>query len=180
MVSLQHYIDLNDPYLQMNIQRLEDGHSDYLAMLSPPDFEAMSSPHNYVNDTPDSIPDQPSGYLLMKPANIFSPREIDESVFVFDNIKSSGQDSVGGGEISPMLKRNNESDFEEPNSPKSYANPSYHVLQKATNGHADILKSKDNYVNMPKNKSAIKNDSLRERHYVNGDVKTWNNEQTCL
>lgn len=142
----------------MNTQRLQDGQSDYLAMLSPPDFETISSPHNYVNDTPETIPNQPSGYLLMKPANIFSPRETNENIFIFDNVKPDG------GEISPMLEKENEV--------KSYANPSYHALPK--NGVVDIVKSKDNYVNMPQNKSAIKS----ECHYVNGDVL--NNEQTCL
>lgn len=150
----------------MNTQRLQDGHSDYLAMLSPPDFETISSPHSYVNDTPDSIPDQPSGYLLMKPATIFSPRDLnDENVFVFDHVKTS---SDGVGEIIPMLEKDEEL--------KSYANPSYHVLSKSEKGHVDICKSKDNYVNMPQNKSAIKN----ERHYVNGGVDVSNNEQTCL
>lgn len=177
---LQHYIDLNDPYLLMNTQRLQDGHSDYLAMLSPPDFEAMSSPHSYVNDVPESAPDQ-SGYLLMKPANIFSPRERDGSVFVFDNLKGDNRkDCEKGGEIVPMLNRRSESDSEALNSPRSYENPSYHALPKAANGHRDILKSKDNYVNMPQNKSAIISDNLKERHYVNGDVSAWNLEQTCL
>lgn len=164
---MQHYIDLNDPYLLMNTQRLEDGHSDYLAMLSPPDFETMSSPHNYVNDTV-AVPEQTSGYLLMKPANIFSPREIDDdNVFVFDNVKTDV-----GGEVTPMLairKLDTEN-------VKSYANPSYHALPKTGNGCVDIVQSKDNYVNMPQNKSAIKS----ERHYVNGGVDVFNNEQTCL
>lgn len=169
----QHYIDLNDPYLLMNTQRLQDGYSDYLAMLSPPDFEAISSPHSYVNNPPDTIPDQPTGYLLMKPANIFSPREIDGNVFVFDNVKVDGS----GAEIIPMLKRSNESDSDGLNSPKSYANPSYHALPKTTNNSSvDIVKSKDNYVNMPQNKSAIRND----RHYVNASVNVFSNEQTCL
>lgn len=149
----------------MNTQRLQDGHNDYLAMLSPPDFEAMSSPHSYINDMPDSIPDQPSGYLLMKPANIFSPRDMnDENVFVFDHVKTDGD------EIIPMMERHSGETM------KSFANPTYHVLGKTTNGHVDIVKSKDNYVNMPQNKNVIKN----ERHYVNGSVDCFNSEQTCL
>lgn len=58
----------------MNTKRLEDGHSDYLAMLSPPTFEVLSSPH-YVNE--DAIvltPEETDGYLSMKPNLIFSPR----------------------------------------------------------------------------------------------------------
>lgn len=178
MDNFQHYIDLNDPYLQMNIQRIQDGQDDYLAMLSPPDFETISSPHSYVNEMPDSMPEPPSGYLLMKPANIFSPRDKDANVFVFDDLKTNNQLSVGSGEVIPMLETHNESDSETLNSPKSYANPSYNVLPRTTNGHFDILKSKDNYVNMPKHKSAIIND--REHHYVNGNINVCNAEQTCL
>lgn len=69
----QHYIDLNDPYLMMNTQRLGDGQSDYLSMLSPPTFEALSSPH-YVNEMVGQEPLEDSGYLSMKPNTIFSPR----------------------------------------------------------------------------------------------------------
>lgn len=158
----------------MNTQRLQDGQSDYLAMLSPPDFEAISSPHSYINDMPESVPDQPSGYLLMKPASIFSPRETEESVFVFDHLKTDNRE----GEIIPMLKQHNDSDSEILSVPKSFANPSYHMLPKPANGHIDILKSKDNYVNMPQNKSAMMND--KEHIYVNGDVIVRNSEQTCL
>lgn len=58
----------------MNTKRLEDGESDYLAMLSPPTFEVLSSPQ-YVNDDVIVPPEEDSeGYLSMQPNLIFSPR----------------------------------------------------------------------------------------------------------
>ncbi|CAH0554002.1 unnamed protein product [Brassicogethes aeneus] len=45
-----HYIDLNDPYLKMNTETLKT-QSDYLAMVSPPDFGVLSSPVS--DDCPD-------------------------------------------------------------------------------------------------------------------------------
>ncbi|KRT84063.1 hypothetical protein AMK59_1600 [Oryctes borbonicus] len=39
------YIDLNDPYLVMNKERIQGGQNDYLQMVSPPDFETLSSPN---------------------------------------------------------------------------------------------------------------------------------------
>lgn len=70
----QYYIDLNDPYLKMNTKRLEDGQSDYLAMLSPPTFEVLSSPQYINDDVIVSFVNEPEGYLSMKPNSIFSPR----------------------------------------------------------------------------------------------------------
>ncbi|CAH0554004.1 unnamed protein product [Brassicogethes aeneus] len=45
-----HYVDLNDPYLKMNTESLKT-RSDYLAMVSPPDFGVLSSPVS--DDCPD-------------------------------------------------------------------------------------------------------------------------------
>lgn len=190
---LQHYIDLNDPYLVMNTQRLENGQNDYLAMLSPPDFENISTPHGYVNDPQFAPPDQPEGYLCMKPAaNIFSPREANENVFTFDVANRKQKDStaseeVVNGELIPMLHKQ-ESDCEN-FSAESYANPSYHVLSKnAPEAKNNILKSADNYVNMPINKCAVKCEDVLSngvgnnpisRHYENVNVNNeWNHVQT--
>ncbi|KAF5286422.1 hypothetical protein FQR65_LT12603 [Abscondita terminalis] len=198
----QHYVDLNDPYLVMNTQRLEDGQSDYLAMLTPPDFEHLSSPHHYVND--DVIPtnsptvmDTP-GYLCMKSSHIFSPRENDATVFNFDldntnkkNKKSDGEIAVGT-ELLPMLHTTNESDCESPHvtTPISFSNPSYHmppVIREKTD--EDIVKTADNYVNMPQNKNAIKNEkNLKDNvntstnkdvnTYVNNNSRDWESVKT--
>lgn len=67
---------MNDPYLKMNTKRIEDGENDYLAMVSPPTFEALATPH-YVNDgVIDPGMDTP-GYMSMRPNLIFSPRITD-------------------------------------------------------------------------------------------------------
>lgn len=58
----------------MNTMRIEEGHSDYLAMLSPPTFEVLSSPHYINGDVTISPIDESDGYLSMQPNTIFSPR----------------------------------------------------------------------------------------------------------
>ncbi|CAH0554005.1 unnamed protein product [Brassicogethes aeneus] len=53
-----HYVDLNDPYLKMNTETLKT-RSDYLAMVSPPDFGVLSSPGS--DDCPDPSDLDPLG-----------------------------------------------------------------------------------------------------------------------
>ncbi|KAF2903028.1 hypothetical protein ILUMI_03160 [Ignelater luminosus] len=196
----QYYVDLNDPYLVMNTQRLEEGQSDYLAMLSPPDFEHLSSPHTYVNDeiqpnaSPNSM-DTP-GYLCMKSAHIFSPRLDQENVFNFDveaNNKKHNGEAVCGVELLPMLHTQNESDCDTPNpfnqtpaTPTSYSNPTYHIPPSIIERtDTDIVKTTDNYVNMPQNKSAIKSDKTvnnnlnnpSTNNYVNSSSRDWERMQ---
>jgi hypothetical protein len=42
--KFQHYIKLNDPYLQANIQKQENGRIDYLALVSSPTEDAPEIP----------------------------------------------------------------------------------------------------------------------------------------
>lgn len=176
----------------MNTQRLEDGHSDYLTMLSPPDFESLSSPHGYVNDPQFTPTEQPEGYLCMKPANIFSPRDTADAVFTFDVANrqkkvSTDSEETGNAELMPMLHRGPE------DVSRSFANPSYHVLPNgAVDAKNNILKNADNYVNMPKNKCVVKCENILKNgekenpvstHYENVNIDNeWNHaqQQTCL
>lgn len=163
----------------MNTQRLGDGHNDYLTMLSPPDFETISSP-TYVNQESFIYPllEQPAGYLCMKPGEIFSPREANSEIFTFDN--RNEEDSTPGAELVPMLQVRTESDSgRTPSSPvvKSYANPSYGILPPDIKNCDSIYKTVDNYVNMPQNKNvAFKSEERlgrshpEERFYVNAQV----------
>ncbi|ETN67434.1 hypothetical protein AND_000752 [Anopheles darlingi] len=48
LIALQHYMELNEPYLAMNAEKIERGETDYLANLGPPEELAPSAP-NYVN-----------------------------------------------------------------------------------------------------------------------------------
>lgn len=170
----------------MNTVRIKEGHSDYLAMCSPPDFENLSSPHNYVNEFPLSVSagdPQPSGYLFMKPGSIFSPREVTEGdVFTFDDktLKDSAKNT--NPELLPMLNMNSDNECDSPNVgsptlPNSFSNPSYQLAPVISGNGGDILQSNDNYVNMPKNKSAIKNDkkdaTKEENNYVNSASRDW-------
>lgn len=68
---MQHYLDLNEPYLQANTKNYESGVPDYLTQLSIPDGEAPLPPlaeeeafnvNNSITDVP-STPD----YLSMSP-----------------------------------------------------------------------------------------------------------------
>ncbi|GLV35679.1 PDGF- and VEGF-receptor related [Carabus blaptoides fortunei] len=167
----QHYIELNDPYLIMNVERL-GGQNDYLAMLSPPDYGNLSSPtHNYVNGqlcTESPVADEAadsSGYL---PMDIFSPRSND-SMFDFEvhkKQKSNGEEALGT-ELLPMLhtNTNTESDNElSPTTPtKSFANPNYQtppaINKPVEPKNESILPTSDNYINMPQHKLAMKNET---------------------
>lgn len=164
----------------MNTERFQGGHSDYLQMVSPPDFEKLSSP-NYVNELPQTPNTAQSDYMPMKPGHIFSPREPDGEVFTFSQLR--GKD-VNSPELAPMLRQ--DSDYEtqpsSPNSPEmpSYANPSYNKLDFLKEKNI-IVNTPDNYVNMPKNKSAIKGDmdgfAKDEVHYVNNVSRDWEKVQ---
>ncbi|XP_008191844.1 vascular endothelial growth factor receptor 1 isoform X1 [Tribolium castaneum] len=184
----RHYIDLNDPYLVMNTQRLEDGHSDYLAMLSPPNFENLSTPQ-YVNDLPHS--DNTPGYMCMKSANIFSPRVDDARVFDFDVNKTRSVEGTRN-ELAPMLGVQSESDCESstcnsPVAPNSFSNPTYHLPPVVDEKgqikfEKDIVKFSDNYVNMPQNKSVLKDNNPfstkpKETAYVNSSSRDWESVQ---
>lgn len=185
----KHYIDLNDPYLVMNTQRLED--HDYLAMMSPPNFENLSSPQ-YVNDLPENQ-DTP-GYLCMRPVNIFSPRADDERVFDFDVNKTKDKEGGTRNELVPMLAINStESDCDSstcnsPVAPNSFSNPSYHIPPVVDRSQVifnkDIAKFPDNYVNMPQNKSVLKDSNPFSTkkdedlpHYVNSNSRVWESVQ---
>jgi hypothetical protein len=55
LLWLQHYIDLNEPYTDMNAQWLQEQQNDYLSMMNSPSYGNMVSPtiddsdHDYVN-----------------------------------------------------------------------------------------------------------------------------------
>ena len=55
LLWLQHYIDLNEPYTDMNAQWLQGQQNDYLSMMNSPSYGNMVSPtaddddHDYVN-----------------------------------------------------------------------------------------------------------------------------------
>ncbi|XP_060530619.1 vascular endothelial growth factor receptor 1 isoform X2 [Cylas formicarius] len=169
----KHYVDLNDPYLAINTQKFEE--NDYLAMLSPPSFDVLSTPPpHYANESvvgvaktanrsqTDSVAD---GYLFMGGNTIFSPRVNDDSVFDFNLSRRKNTNElerVNGAESRPMLHSQNESDTEQgyliPDVPaNSVSNPSYHMLPVKSSSPSprqrDLIGAPDNYVNMPQCKS---------------------------
>ncbi|CAH1956241.1 unnamed protein product [Acanthoscelides obtectus] len=173
----KHYVDLNDPYLAMNTKMIEESSNDYLAMVSPPTFEAIATP-NYQNDMVTDQQFEDQGYMSMKPNTIFSPRYDEGQVFDFspNNRKSLHSEEGGGHELLPMLHpHQGESDTDTPlQSPMAVSNPTYHQLPLAGN----IVKTADNYVNMLQNKQIIK-DSKKEdiekpdASYVNSCSRDW-------
>ncbi|KAL3265635.1 hypothetical protein HHI36_009840 [Cryptolaemus montrouzieri] len=80
-----HYIDLNDPYLMMNEKRFLEPGSDYLTMVSTPNFENLSSPQQYINDLQNC-----QGYMSMNSLDIFSPKCVEQRVFTFENRETQG------------------------------------------------------------------------------------------
>lgn len=134
----EHYIDLNEPYLQTNISNFTSNQTDYLALMAAPDCPPpavpMIAPSPYVNSHIVAIPttskassSQPS-YLTMSPASINSPMpsgvDVHDSHFQFptlnspttaNNLNASSAASKLRNKIPdipeeiPMLKRSNQS-----------------------------------------------------------------------
>ncbi|XP_011299616.1 vascular endothelial growth factor receptor 1 isoform X1 [Fopius arisanus] len=115
-----HYVDLNTPYMDMNMLMTKD----YLTMMSAPDHEALSSPTHYVNSPtlPASTADDP--YLCMTPAvnknetDIFSPRTPGQVThFEFPMARNeqilSDSDSETV-ELSPMIKNDEDDNYLQP------------------------------------------------------------------
>lgn len=152
----------------MNTEWFKEGHSDYLDMVSPPDFENLSSP--------DFITVGESRYMFMKPAHIFSPREVSNEVFTFNQLNEKNlKDDPGTPiqELTPMLHAREESKVSET---PSFSNPCYNQLPLLSKNQ-EIVKTTDNYVNMPQSKSNIKNEKLvegdKEKFYVNETSRDW-------
>lgn len=178
----KHYIDLNDPYLEMNTRRIEEGRDDYLAMMNPPNFANLSSPQNYQNESNET------GYLQMSPGVIFSPRPDSEKIFDFELKHRARSNSAEGSprELTPMLS------FRTPNSPCSlsssptarlnFSNPSYNIPPsiKEEKKRENIVLSPNNYVNMPQNKLEVKgyvpqenSRDVEDRNYINSSTRDW-------
>lgn len=135
----EHYIDLNEPYLQTNVANFTEGQTDYLALMGSPDCPAPPTPipPNYVNShiiamqqIPTTSTAQPPDYLAMaQPVNINSPMpggvDTHDSHFTYsainsptiaNNLNATTQNSPklrnktkSIPEEIPMLKRSNQS-----------------------------------------------------------------------
>ncbi|XP_074100379.1 PDGF- and VEGF-receptor related isoform X2 [Cotesia typhae] len=114
-----HYVDLNTPYIDMNTAFFENRQNDYLMMISSPDHEALSSPHEYVNSPIPLSPASDTSYICMSPtqerdeSGIFSPLSLSEKShfdFPSENKSSCNSHNINSDsdseivEISPMLK----------------------------------------------------------------------------
>lgn len=79
----EHYIDLNEPYLQSNITNFNEGQTDYLALMGSPDCPPPPTPipPDYVNShiiamqqiPTTSTAQQPEYLAMATPVNINSP-----------------------------------------------------------------------------------------------------------
>ncbi|KAF5277868.1 hypothetical protein FQA39_LY06020 [Lamprigera yunnana] len=174
----QHYIDLNDPYLLMNTQRLENGRSDYLAMFSPPDFECLSSPHDYVNDDvlPEGSPTAAGtpGYLCMKSAHVFSPNHNTQEIFNFNIDSTHNKDSKKPyleTELMPMLHTRDAINLTTPQTETSIcvSNPSYGIPSITPKTCDKNIKKNHNYTNSPENIISYADDN----NYVNNNSRDW-------
>lgn len=166
----EHYIDLNEPYLQMNVDQFATRPVDYLAAMAAPEGIAPKPPiPTYVNGHLIQMANAPNipDYLMMSPTNsqnINSPlsdREEPAGHFQFPTLDSASNSSPssrnrlrkpGVPEEIPMLKRSNQSisttDSESDVSP---------VAPTSQRPFGDVgvkpmprdLKKTENYVNVP-------------------------------
>ncbi|PNF14062.1 hypothetical protein B7P43_G03563 [Cryptotermes secundus] len=132
----RHYVDLNNPYIDMNTQWMQGLQNDYLSMMNSPSYGNMVSPtlddsdHEYVNSPPHTegtLLDggDISGYLHMKSPGsevIFSPKRKEGNVFNFSphlqqqrRQRNTETEKAQGMEQKPMLsssRNGSESDVE--------------------------------------------------------------------
>ncbi|XP_055681384.1 platelet-derived growth factor receptor alpha-like isoform X2 [Lutzomyia longipalpis] len=153
-----HYLDLNEPYLQMNSEYQRTGQRDYLSMLGPPESFAPPVP-NYVNRDVmhDQAPDASSAsYLQMSPKSgsvAFSARPSTStakhhSPTLANNLNTSSPSTQknrrkpGMPEEIPMLSKST-SAVSSDSEPELSPNP---VARERTKRSIDTT---DNYVNVP-------------------------------
>uniref|UniRef100_A0AAR5P7W8 receptor protein-tyrosine kinase n=2 Tax=Dendroctonus ponderosae TaxID=77166 RepID=A0AAR5P7W8_DENPD len=168
----QHYVDLNDPYVQMNNENMNN--TDFLGMLSPPSFDFLSTPSpRYVNvESPTDeqpIPKTggtPDGYLCMDINEKPIRQNKNDNVFKYG---PAGRytPNMEGHELRPMLHSSDnlesESGYLTPVTPiNSISNPTYLCmpnteLQNPKNVVRIEEAELDNYVTMPQYKSLVIN-----------------------
>ncbi|XP_055710177.1 vascular endothelial growth factor receptor 1 isoform X3 [Phlebotomus papatasi] len=158
-----HYVDLNEPYLQMNTEYLKSGQRDYLASMGPPETPAPPVP-TYVNrDVIEALPLEMSlqdtsspNYLQMSPKSgsvAFSARPSTStakhhSPTLANNLNTSSPSNQknrkkpGLPEEIPMLPRST-SALSSDSEPELSPNPS---MRERTIPSIDTT---DNYVNVP-------------------------------
>uniref|UniRef100_A0A1L8DJT8 Protein tyrosine kinase n=2 Tax=Nyssomyia neivai TaxID=330878 RepID=A0A1L8DJT8_9DIPT len=153
-----HYVDLNEPYLQMNNEYMHTGQKDYLSMLGPPESFAPPVP-TYVNrdvmhDVP--APDATSAsYLQMSPKSgsvAFSARPSTStakhhSPTLANNLNTSSPSQKnrrkpGMPEEIPMLSKNTNA-LSSDSEPEMSPNPQPRERTKRS------MDTTDNYVNVP-------------------------------
>ncbi|XP_066251648.1 vascular endothelial growth factor receptor 1-like [Euwallacea similis] len=160
----KYYIDLNDPYLKMNTQKLDQ---DYLAMLSPPTFEALSTPTvHYYNDEVFrplklSVPHTLETNEDLSSKQIFSPRNPSENVFSFqdlNNVISESEEETG---------------YLEPVSPDiAVSNPCYSYNQMSSfKRNMKPLQLENNYIMRPERKKLINSRDSGISSPVNIDIE---------
>ncbi|XP_017068456.2 LOW QUALITY PROTEIN: platelet-derived growth factor receptor alpha-like [Drosophila eugracilis] len=110
-----HYLDLNNPYLQSNMESMKNQSTDYLALMGSPDELAPAAPR-YVNGhiVPDiRIEELPDDYVAMSPDSdpdastaIFSPTRLEGEASDFPDFSSETTFNFPAARQSPTLSNN--------------------------------------------------------------------------
>lgn len=152
----EHYIDLNEPYLQSNVSSLTTGKTDYMALMGAPDCQAPKTP-NYVNShiiamqqPSDASTMQPNYLAMSPPMNINSPMpgglDIHDSHFPFASVHSPtivNNLNLNAGDNSLKL-RNKMSNIPEEIPMLNRSSPNQSINSDSDielNDHSDVLKS---------------------------------------
>ncbi|XP_055840031.1 vascular endothelial growth factor receptor 1 [Episyrphus balteatus] len=125
-----HYVDLNEPYLKINTEHMQQSDTDYLALMGSPD-EMAPPPPRYVNGMilPEIRIDPSDDYLQMNSKTgsaIFSPRPHDDYVKA-DNFTFSEQHS-------PTISNNLDSPVTKNRKKVGVPPEEIPMLQKSSNG----------------------------------------------
>lgn len=161
----EHYIDLNEPYLQMNANSTTEGQTDYLALMAVPDAPAPPVPI-YVNGTIqpkaangdgttevtkiDIDASMPSIELPSARPSLGNNLNVNQIPFKYRRKNPDIPEEI------PMLNRSTKSDSE-----TDFNNLEHSILSNPIDDTTD----KSSYVNVPSTISSTKN-SISNPTYI--------------
>lgn len=165
-----HYIDLNEPYLQSNVSNLDSGKTDYLALMGAPDCQAPKTP-NYVNSHIIAMQQGsdasavPPNYLAMSPPmNINSPTpggvDTHDSHFPFAVHSPTIVNNLNATIDNSLKLRNKMSNIPEEIPMLNRTSPNQSI-------HSDSDIELNDHSDVPKNNSSVTNTTHKNSNILN-------------
>ncbi|KAJ6633342.1 Platelet-derived growth factor receptor alpha, partial [Pseudolycoriella hygida] len=156
----EHYIDLNEPYLQINTDSFKQGQTDYLSFMGPPEGVAPSIP-NYVNSSMKPSANAVPDYLQVD----------SKSGSATYNTRDSGDKFETKTPVSPTIRNNlNHASPKSRSSKKPIPEEMPMLPASGTHRHSDSDVESPDFKTAGKDFSGVsgsKNDAKGPDNYVN-------------